>query len=75
MTITFADGRTAEMDFAHKLIERGGVFKPLEDVSFFARVHVDPEVGTLIWRNDVDLDPDVLHSEAAGIPLPLYEPT
>lgn len=74
LTIEFADGRIAEMDFAHKIMGRGGVFKPLEDVAFFARVQVDSESGTLVWPNDVDLDPDVLYSEATGIPLPLSEP-
>ncbi|MCL4265095.1 MAG: DUF2442 domain-containing protein [Anaerolineae bacterium] len=74
LIITFADGRSAEMDFAHKIISRGGVFEPLEDVAFFARVQVDPEVGTLVWPNEVELDPDVLYSEATGIPLPIPEP-
>lgn len=69
LAITFGDGRSVEMDFAHKIIGRGGVFKPLEDLAFFARVQVDPEAGTLVWPNGVDLDPDVLYSEATGIPL------
>ncbi|NKQ34641.1 MAG: DUF2442 domain-containing protein [Chloroflexi bacterium] len=73
LAITFTDGRQATMDFADKIAGRGGVFTPLEDVSFFAQVTVDPEAGTLVWPNDVDLDPDVLYSEATGTPLPLPE--
>lgn len=68
--LTFADGSYAEMDFADKIRGRGGVFQPLENVTFFARVQVDAEAGTLVWPNGVDLDPDVLYSEATGIPLP-----
>ena len=64
LAITFADGQTVEMDFADRVVGRGGVFEPLEDVVFFARVRVDSEAGTLVWPNDVDLDPDVLYSEA-----------
>ena len=73
LAITFADGRQATMDFTDKILGRGGVFTPLEDVNFFAQVRVDPEAGTLVWPNNVDLDPDVLYSEATGTPLPLPE--
>lgn len=59
--------------FADKIVGRGGVFTPLEDVSFLAQVKVDPEAGTLVWPHDVDLNPDVLYSEATGTPLPLPE--
>jgi len=68
--LTFADGRYVAMDFAAKIKGRGGVFKPLENMTFFARVQVDAEAGTLVWPNGVDLDPDVLYSEATGTPLP-----
>ena len=74
LAVSFADGRQAEMDFTDKIVGRGGVFKPLEEIAFFARVQVDPEAGTLVWPNEVDLDPDVLYSEATGIPLPIPEP-
>ena len=64
LAITFADGRHAEMDFSDKIVGCGRVFEPLEDINFFASVKVDPEAGTLVWPNDVELDPDVLYSEA-----------
>ena len=73
LAITFADGQTVEMDFADKVVGRGGVFVPLEEVEFFSRVTVDPEAGTLVWPNDVDLDPDVLYSEATNTPIPVPE--
>jgi hypothetical protein len=37
-------------------------------------VKVDPEAGTIVWPNGVDLCPDVLYSEATGTPLPVFEP-
>ncbi len=74
LELTFADGIRAEMDFRAKVVGRGGVFKPLEDLDFFRQVRVDPEAGTLIWPNDLDLDPDVLYSEATGTPIPTYHP-
>jgi hypothetical protein len=71
LEMTFADGVSAELDFRKKVVGRGGVFAPLEDVEFFRQVRVDPEVGTLVWPNGVDLCPDVLYSEATGTPLPV----
>lgn len=73
LRLTFTDGAQTDLDFAEKLRGRGGVFAPLADVAFFAQVAVDPEARTLVWPNGVDLDPDVLYSEATGTPLPLPE--
>jgi hypothetical protein len=73
LEITFADGIEARLDFYEKVAGRGGVFTPLEEVAFFKQVRVDPEAGTLVWPNGVDLDPDVLYSEATGRPIPEYE--
>jgi hypothetical protein len=72
--LTFTDGKQARLDFRDRVVGRGGVFAPLEDLEFFQRVRVDPEIGTLVWPNEVDFCPDVLYSEATGIPLPVLEP-
>ncbi len=73
LEMSFTDNTRAEMDFRHKVVGRGGVFTPLEDVNFFRQVRVDPEAGTLIWPNEVDLDPDVLYCEATGRPVPAIQ--
>ncbi len=73
LELEFADGRRAQMDFRKKIVGRGGVFAPLQDLEFFRQVRVDAEAGTIGWPNDVDLDPDVLYSEATGTPLPTLE--
>ena len=73
LELTFADGVRAEMDFRHKVVGRRGVFTPLEQVSFFRLVKVDPVASTLVWPNDVDLDPDVLYSEATGKSIPIKQ--
>lgn len=75
LELTFADGVRVELDFESRIRGRGGVFAPLEQVQFFKQVKVDPELGTLVWPNDVDFDPDVLYSEATGTPIPLPETT
>jgi len=64
--IRFSDGTIAKLDLAGRIRGRGGVFEPLQDVDFFARVSVDREAGTLVWPNGVDFCPDVLYAEATG---------
>lgn len=75
LRLVFADGQEGEIDFESRIANRGGVFEPLEDIEFFSKVTVDPEAHTLIWPNGVDLDPDVLYSEATGTPLPVPQST
>ena len=67
--LTFSDGTAGEVDLRSQIIGRGGVFQPLENPRFFDQVRVDPEFGTVVWPNDVDLDPDVLYALATGGPL------
>lgn len=73
LELTFTNGEKAELDFRDRIVGRGGVFAPLEDIDFFSQVKVDPEIGTLVWPNEVDFCPDVLYSEATGTPLPELE--
>ena len=74
LELTFRDNTRVEMDFRPKVVGRGGVFTPLEDLNFFRQVRVDLEAGTLVWPNDVDLDPDVLYCEATGRSIPTIQP-
>jgi hypothetical protein len=52
-------------------IEFSGVFEPLREPAFFARVTVDPEIGTVVWPNGADLDPLVLYDAVTGKSLDL----
>ena len=71
LELTFTNNVRAELDFRTRIVGRGGVFAPLEGIDFFRQVRVDPEIGTLVWPNEVDFDPDELYSEAIGTPLPI----
>jgi len=68
--LKFTTDEEADIDLGPRIRGRGGVFSLLEEIDYFARVTVDPEAQTLVWPNGVDLDPDVLYSEATGTPLP-----
>lgn len=71
LKLAFTDGTTGAIDLRERVVGRGGVFAPLQDVDFFSQVRVDPEAGTIIWPNDVDFCPDVLYSLVTGEPIQL----
>ena len=67
LRLTFADGSVGEVDFADR--EWRGVFEPLRDPSYFARVTVDPEAGTIAWPDGLDMAPEPLYEEARSRPV------
>jgi hypothetical protein len=63
--LRFEDGVEGVVDLAPRLSFRG-VFAPLRDQGYFARVRVEPGLGTIAWPNGADLDPDVLYAQLTG---------
>jgi Protein of unknown function (DUF2442) len=62
LRLTFDDGTIREIDLEAELW--GPVFEPLrDDPQLFRQVRVDEELGTIVWPNGADLDPDVLHGD------------
>lgn len=55
----FEDGVEGEIDATGWSWD--GVFSPLRDAKFFARVRLDPELGTIVWPNGADVAPETLH--------------
>lgn len=69
VVLDFADGSRGVVDLAPLIGGRGGVFQLLQDPAYFATVAVDPDAGTIVWPNGVDLDPDMLYEAAQGAPV------
>jgi hypothetical protein len=67
--VTFDDGKQGIVDFTPYL-KRGGVFKRFRDLAFFREFHVNEELGTLTWGNEIDIAPETLYVVATGAPLP-----
>ena len=70
--LRFEDGVEGVVDLK-QIIEFTGVFEPLEEYDYFAQVRVNPELGTIQWPNEADLDPDVLYATVAGQAIPSYQ--
>jgi hypothetical protein len=62
LRLTFDDGTVGDVDFTHRTWR--GVFEPLRDPNYFARVTVDAEAGTITWPNGADMAPEPLYAEA-----------
>lgn len=62
LRLTFEDGVVGDVAFESR--EWQGIAEPLAEQSFFARVRVDPEIGTVTWPNGYDMAPELLYEEA-----------
>ncbi|HBE20462.1 MAG TPA: DUF2442 domain-containing protein [Cyanobacteria bacterium UBA11149] len=70
--LKFEDDKEGVVDVS-QLIQFSGVFTPLEELSYFTQVKLHPELGTIVWPNDADLDPDVLYGIITGQDIYEYE--
>jgi hypothetical protein len=68
LRVTFEDGTVGDVDFRRR--EWRGVFEPLRDPDFFARVTVDPEAGTISWPGGLDMAPEPLYEQARRVVAP-----
>ncbi|HBL11527.1 MAG TPA: DUF2442 domain-containing protein [Cyanobacteria bacterium UBA11162] len=69
--LRFEDGVEGVVDIS-QVISFSGIFAPLQDLAYFAQVQIHPELGTIVWQNGADLDPDVLYSLATKCPISTY---
>jgi hypothetical protein len=59
LSLDFDDGVTRIVDL--KPIMFGSMFEALKDQCYFEKVCLDEEVGTVVWPNGADFDPDTLY--------------
>ena len=58
--IKFADGAEGIVDIA-KLVPFEGIFEPLKDKTYFDRVTINKDIGTICWENGADISPALLY--------------
>lgn len=66
LRLRFEDGAEGVVDFSGR--HWRGVFEPLADPAYFARVQLDEESGTIVWPNGADMAPETLYLWATGRP-------
>jgi hypothetical protein len=58
--LEFTDNTTKDIDLEPYL--HGPIFEPIrQNPRVFRSVKVDPQMGTVVWDNGADIDPDVLY--------------
>ena len=67
LRLLFSDGMVGDIDFSGE--RWTGVLSPLNDSAYFAEVMVDPEAGTVVWPDGIDLAPEPLYEQAKAHPL------
>ncbi|MDF5733026.1 MAG: DUF2442 domain-containing protein [Rhizonema sp. PD38] len=72
LRLRFEDGVEGVVDIS-QMSKFTGVFALLQDKEHFAKVEVNPEVGTIQWQSGADLDPDVLYATITKQQIPQYE--
>ena len=69
LRLEFSDGTRREVDLADELW--GPVFERIRnDPTLFKQARVDELLGTVVWPNGADLDPEVLHGDYLPADLP-----
>jgi hypothetical protein len=63
--IQFEDGASGEVDLSD-LVGKG-VFERWTDEEEFRKVRIDEETGTIAWPGEIDLAPDALYRDVAGV--------
>ncbi|MCM3439415.1 DUF2442 domain-containing protein [Metabacillus halosaccharovorans] len=58
--VTFDNGEQKFVDINPHM---NGILKKLKDPEFFKQVFIDPELDTVSWPGELDLDPDNLYKQ------------
>lgn len=69
LRLTFADGLQGDVDVSDLADLPGDLVAPLRDPAYFRQVRVDPEQGTVVWPNGVDLAAERLYEDASEHPV------
>jgi hypothetical protein len=61
--VRYEDGFSARVDLSY-LFDRGPVFEPLRDPTYFRRLRIIPGFRTIEWPNEADIAPERLYELA-----------
>ena len=63
--VKYVDGRDGVVNLAH--LKGKGVFKAWDNYDYFRSVTIDPESQAISWGNNIEICPDAVYFEIAGI--------
>jgi hypothetical protein len=59
--LQFKDGTEGEVNLKAELW--GQMFEDLKDVKQFQKMHLHPELHTIVWENGADFSPEFLYTQ------------
>ncbi len=68
--VKYSDGIEGTVSLAH--LAGNGVFKAWEQHDHFKNVSIDPGSNAICWGKDIDICPDTIYFEIAGIDPETY---
>ncbi|MCO6439184.1 MAG: DUF2442 domain-containing protein [Phycisphaerae bacterium] len=66
LELRFDNDERREIDIG-EFVSFDGVFELLRDPTYFRRVAVNADLGTIVWPNGADLCPDVLYAKSTPV--------
>lgn len=66
LELRFDNDERREIDIGD-FVAFDGVFESLRDPTYFRRVAVNADLGTIVWPNGADLCPDVLYAKSTPV--------
>ena len=63
--VRFEDGVEGQVDLSE--LAGKGVFRAWQEPGIFDQVYIDEETGTVAWPGGLDLAPDGLYQDIAGV--------
>ncbi len=64
--VEFSDGNSHIVDLVDFKM-KSGLFEQFKDIDNFRQFEVDEELGTIRWKNGLDISPESLFARATGI--------
>jgi len=59
LELRFDNGVSGIVDISN-IVPFEGIFEPLKNKDYFARVALNSEIGTIFWENGADISPSLL---------------
>jgi hypothetical protein len=71
LELVFENGERGIVDLSGYR-NKGGVFSRFADQSYFRKVYVNQELGTICWPDGADIAPETLYTLVTGKPMPVH---
>ena len=58
----FENGVEGILDF-EEYLDKSGLFTNFKDINYFKNFHINKDIGTICWANELDIAPETLYDK------------